>query len=479
MPLLQSLEDDRVKKLKSLKYPSGQAPYVQKDILDPPTYNAFSAPITKRLDDVERIAKMLTDVPGIKFAANQTLLQQTDIVGDALKGKTAASLKDGLRGTAAVLGSIIKQVPVNGTGTHFYQVPESARYAGVEGATLARYAGVIPVPFDQMSNLTTTKEDGTVVKSDYSIYGPDTPLVPSSLTREESLGAIEYDRTSSKPFAFAQASGSNLDLFRTKTNPVAASSDYYAEQGEVEVGKQPEGKKKEITIQSSRYKDRSINKETRVGLGNQANKEADLINLLDVGRGELPAGATEPTQEVDFVGRDLIKFRFYVDGTPLYFRAHLTTFTDNHTGNWNPHQYIGRADQFYTYQGYSRGVNIGFSVAAASKQELKPLYRKLNYLASACTPKYEGTNFMQGTVARVTVGNYLYRTPGVINSVGIAWQSDYPWEIALNEPERGDDTGMLELPMILNASINFNVIHDFTPEVGKPFFAKEYVNNTL
>ena len=86
---------------------------------------------------------------------------------------------------------------------------------------------------------------------------------------------------------------------------------------------------------------------------------------------------------------------------------------------------------------------------------------------------------MQGTVARVTVGNYLYRTPGVINSVNINWQPDYPWEIALNEPEGGDDTGMLELPMILNASINFNVIHDFTPEVGKPFFAKEYINNTL
>lgn len=479
MPLLQSLEDDRVRKLKSLKYPSGQAPYVQKDILNPPQYNALSAPITKRLDDVERIAKMLVDVPGIKFAANQTLLQQTDIVGDALRGRTAASLKDGLRGTAAVLGSIIKQVPVNGTGTHFYQVPEGARYAGIDGAVAAKYAGIVPLPFDQMSSLTKTANDGSTESAKYSAFSPETLTVPSSKTREESLGSIEDRFDRSNPLRDSQASGSAFDFLSTRVNPAVNPNDFYQPQGEVEVGSQPEGRKKAITIQKSKYRDPSINKETRVGLGNQAEKEADLINLLDVGRGELPAGADEPTQEVDFVGRDLIKFRFYVDGTPLYFRAHLTTFDDSHTGQWNAHQYIGRADNFYTYQGYSRTVNIGFSIAAASKQELKPLYRKLNYLASSTTPKYQGNNFMQGTVARVTVGNYLYRTPGVINSVGINWQSDYPWEIALNEPERGDDSGMLELPMILNASVNLSVIHDFTPEVGKPFFAKEYVNNTI
>lgn len=464
MPLLQSLEDDRVRKLKSLKYPSGQAPYVQKDILDPPQYNALSAPITKRLDDVERIAKMLVDRPGIRFAANQVLLSQVDVVNSAMNGDFSwRDVGQGLRGTAAALGSIIKQVPVNGTGTHFYQVPESSRYAGVDGATQAKYGGAVAVPFDQMSKL----EDR------------ESTLNPTSLTREESLGAIEDRFDRSNPLRDSQASGSAFDFVSSRLNTLVDSNDYYQPQGEVEIGSQPEGKKKAITIQKSKYRDPSINKESRVGLGNQAEGESDLINLLDVGRGELPAGATEPTQDVDFVGRDLIKFRFYVDGTPLYFRAHLTAFTDGHTGQWNTHQYIGRADNFYTYQSYSRNINIGFSVAAASREELKPLYRKLNYLASSTSPKYQGDNFMQGTVARVTVGNYIYRTPGVINSVNLTWQSDYPWEIALNEPERGEDRDMLELPMILNASVNFSVIHNFTPEVGKPYFAREYVNNII
>jgi len=55
MPLLQSLEDDRVKKLKSLKYPSGQAPYVQKDILT--DYNeiegAFMPSYSEQIGDNE------------------------------------------------------------------------------------------------------------------------------------------------------------------------------------------------------------------------------------------------------------------------------------------------------------------------------------------------------------------------------------------------------------------------------------------
>ena len=537
MPLLQSLEDDRVKKLKSLKYPSGQAPYVQKDILNPPQYNALSTPITRRIDDVVRFTKMLTDTPGIKFLANQALLSQTDTLGAILRGERKGIDKEALRGTANVLKTVFKQVPVNGTGTHFYQTPaggryiytefgEEGKYTGVDAASLALYAGIVPVPKDQLSNFVETENRRSQRQGEAELYklskeSSFRPTLsndprPSSKDRTDSLGPVDspsdnqnfiqgfvpdvadinYDESNyKKSNPLIDARGANDKLKDPQTRAAKTSTlvdpnmggvlenqtnqSHFTAQGLVEQGQTPTGEKKAITIQKSKYRDPSINKETRVGLGNQAEKEADLINLLDVGRGELPAGADEPTQEVDFIGRDLIKFRFYVDGTPLYFRAHLTTFTDNHTGNWNPHQYIGRADQFYTYQGYSRGVNIGFSVAAASKQELKPLYRKLNYLASACTPKYEGNNFMQGTVARVTVGNYLYRTPGVINSVGITWQSDYPWEIALNEPEGGDDTGMLELPMILNASINFNVIHDFTPEVGKPLFAKEYVNNTL
>ena len=353
MPLLQSLEDDRVKKLKSLKYPSGQAPYVQKDILDPPTYNAFSAPITKRVDDVVRLGKMLLDTPGIKFVANQALLSQVDVLGKVLRGESKGIDKAALRGTANVLKSIFKQIPVNGTGTHFYQTPagaryaytevtEEAKYAGIDAAALANFAGIVPIPFDQMSNLTTTAQDGTVGVAKTSLYGLDTPLVPSSLTREESLGAIEdsYDR--SNPLRDSQASGSAFDFLSTRVNPVVNPNDFYQPQGEVEIGNQPEGKKKAITIQNSRYRDPSVNKETRVGLGNPGGREdrtdyskietvgQDEINMLDVGRGELPAGASEPTQQVDFVGRDLIKFRFYVDGTPLYFRAHLTAFDDSH-----------------------------------------------------------------------------------------------------------------------------------------------------
>ena len=212
MPLLQSLEDDRVKKLKSLKYPSGQAPYVQKDILDPPTYNAFSTPIIRRADDVVRLTKMLADVPGIKFLANHALLSQVDTLGDILRGERKGINKEALRGTANVLKSIFKQVPVNGTGTHFYQTPsggryayteigEEAKYTGVDAATLALYAGIVPIPTDQLSNFVETTNRNSQRQGEAELYkvtkkslfaptlsnGPR----PSSKDRTDSLGPID------------------------------------------------------------------------------------------------------------------------------------------------------------------------------------------------------------------------------------------------------------------------------------------------
>ena len=106
---------------------------------------------------------------------------------------------------------------------------------------------------------------------------------------------------------------------------------------------------------------------------------------------------------------------------------------------------------------------------------MKPLYNKITTLASVVAPTYGGTAspFMRGTIAKVTVGDYLYKMPGIIDSVNYSWQTNYPWEINMRGPEGEEDT-MPVVPHVLDCSINFRVIHDFLPEAGlKPFI----VNN--
>ena len=229
------------------------------------------------------------------------------------------------------------------------------------------------------------------------------------------------------------------------------------------------------------YSDKLINKETRVGLGNpgkisrarisyttEDSDTRDKINYLDVSDKPLD-GISE--------NRDLIQLEFQImtpDQTHyLAFRAFLDTFDDNYTGNWNSSRYLGRADNFYTYGGFERSINIGFKIAAQTREEMKPLYRKAATLASVTAPTYgQGGRFMRGSIAKVTVGDYIYEQPGIIESVQYTWQKDYPWEISFQNPEGGDNSQIL--PHVLDVSLSFKVIHDFLPETGINPFITNY-----
>ena len=132
--------------------------------------------------------------------------------------------------------------------------------------------------------------------------------------------------------------------------------------------------------------------------------------------------------------------------------------SDNYTGDWQGTKYVGRAEDVYNYTGFSRDVSFAFKIAALSKDELKPLYKKINLLAGTTAPSYNNAGaFMRGTLTRVTIGDYLKNTNGFIKSVGLSWDVAYPWEIDLEE--KGD----LKVPHILNVDIAFTPIHNFAP----------------
>ena len=222
------------------------------------------------------------------------------------------------------------------------------------------------------------------------------------------------------------------------------------------------------------YSSTTINKEIRVGLGNQGKPGVVRTNYTtDLGLSDLINKLDIKDKKDTESSRDFIKFNFQIitpeDTTFLYFRAFLTELSDSYTGAWDTTKYLGRAEDLYTYQGFSRSMNIGFNIAAASRQEMKPLYRKMAALASVTAPTYGGDGkFMRGTIAKVTVGDYIYEVPGIIESVNYTWNTDYNWEIAYQNVEGQTDDDMQELPQIMDCSLTFKPIHNFVPEaVGK------------
>lgn len=196
----------------------------------------------------------------------------------------------------------------------------------------------------------------------------------------------------------------------------------------------------------------------------------DQVNVADVFR----RSNLEPIEEAKDL-KDFIKFKIALVDTSnplndevLLFRAFLEGMNDSYTGNWNAYTYNGRAEQFHTYSGFDRNINFNFKVAPQSQIELKPLYRKLNYLVSSTAPEYVNRR-MRGRYVRLTIGDWCYEVPGFFPSIGLSWTSNYPWEM---NPD--NDNALSQHPLILDVNCIFKPIHDFTPEskIDKPFIIR-------
>jgi hypothetical protein len=200
----------------------------------------------------------------------------------------------------------------------------------------------------------------------------------------------------------------------------------------------------------------------------------DRINSVPIYRSEAVAN--------DKNVNDLVKFRIaLIDNnkpnfkTFIHFRALLGSFSDNYSATWNGFQYLGRGEQFYTYNGFTRQISLDWTVAAQSKQELIPMYKKLNYLASSLTPNYGDTGYMRGVLAQLTVGGYLYEQPGFISSLTYTIDNETPWEIGITDNDiAGSDPTVKELSHIIKVSgFNFTPIHNFIPQRQKNLYGAD------
>jgi hypothetical protein len=162
----------------------------------------------------------------------------------------------------------------------------------------------------------------------------------------------------------------------------------------------------------------------------------------------------------------------------IHFRAFINNFSDSYSPKWNSINYVGRGNTLYNYEGFTRDVKMSFTVAAQSKQELMPMYYKLNYLASTLAPDYTDAGFMRGTLYKMTMGAYLFETPGIITSLNYTIPEQSPWEINIGNSKTSSDNSVKELPHIINVDLGFTPIQDFLPRratdksgKGSPFIS--------
>ena len=234
----------------------------------------------------------------------------------------------------------------------------------------------------------------------------------------------------------------------------------------------------------SKYKGLGLTKnniDTRLGLAQSEGSGAkDSINLTPVYLSSAP-----PTTKVTIGGkvyrtRDLIKFRIEAvdNDTPtqsawMIFRAYLKDITDTPNPTWNTVNYVGRGEPFYIYKGFERNLSFTLQVAAMSEAELKPMWQKLNFLYSNTMPDYSN-NVMRAPYMRLTLGDYMFRQPGIIKNMTYTIDNDSPWEIALDEPEVGSE--LYELPHVMTIQMTFAPIHDFLPRKFPTKFADPVAN---
>lgn len=173
--------------------------------------------------------------------------------------------------------------------------------------------------------------------------------------------------------------------------------------------------------------------------------------------------------------KDYIKFRIAVVDTEnplndniILFRALLDNLSDNYSGDWTGYKYNGRAEEFFTYSGFNRGISFGFKIHTQTRHEQKPLWRKLNYLVAQTAPEYKNRR-MRGVFSRLTIGDWMNEIPGFFKSVNLSWNTAYPWEI--RHDAEGADRDLNEYPHILDVSCEFQPVHNFAPSnsVTTPF----------
>lgn len=220
----------------------------------------------------------------------------------------------------------------------------------------------------------------------------------------------------------------------------------------------------------------TVYRSSRTKLSNSTIK-SDRLNETDIIQ-----STSASLDDIALPNVDLVKFFFEINNNNgnssqnwfLYFRAYLNDLSDNFTGEWQNYKYVGRAENFYRYSGFTREMSLSFTVYAHSRAEMVPLYNKLNYLAGTTAPDYSDEGYLRGNFTYITVGDYINNMPSIIKSVSLKPSFEAGWDInrkmdgtPFSSTDGIDNVG--QVPRSIEITINFTPLHKFTPQFRKSF----------
>lgn len=258
-------------------------------------------------------------------------------------------------------------------------------------------------------------------------------------------------------------------------------------------GNNPENLKKlkelGISLPTSLGNVSSRTKDQRKKINETVSGTTDKLNLISLLKG--PGSTVEGNISSDLIDiygfknkpeelpKDLIKFRFEaIDNNNdnnsifIFFRAFLNGISDRFSPNWSDSQYVGRGEKFYIYGGIDRDISFNFTVAAQTREEMKPIFQKLNFLASNTAPDYNEGGRMRAPFMKLTIGDYLSAVPGFISNLTYTIKDESPWDIALykNSTIASNRESFAEnerqLPHLIDVNIGYKIIHNFLPKKG-------------
>jgi len=152
----------------------------------------------------------------------------------------------------------------------------------------------------------------------------------------------------------------------------------------------------------------------------------------------------------------------------IVFRAVIGSISDSFNASWNGFQLIGRGDQNFQYGGFTRDISIDFTVYATDRDEVKPIWRKLNALAGYTAPEYTTDNIaLVGPWMRITIGDLFNQQAVLVKSVNYTLHSaDTTWETNIEQ-----DPQMMQTPHKVDVNLTLTPITDWLPQKGGKFYS--------
>jgi len=170
-------------------------------------------------------------------------------------------------------------------------------------------------------------------------------------------------------------------------------------------------------------------------------------------------------------GKDIIPFRFkdVISGDYIAFSAILTGIADTITPEYTPERYVGRPESVYIYKGAERSIGFTFNIYPTTRQELKPLWDKINRLTGMCYPSWTKAYGGQSMVApgiELTIGDMYRHTPGHLTSLTHTIPDNSTWEIEED----------LKLPHQVEIAVEFQYVGNYKLANGGRHFDVKFLD---